>query len=477
MVYKDRDLDTICATATPTGVGGISVIRVSGSKAVSLVRTLCPFIPESPESHRAYFGLLKFPETTDPIDEVVATFFVRGRSFTGEDTFEISCHGSPIVVREILSQLTLIGARAADRGEFTYRAFMSGRIDLVQAESVLSLIESQSANSARQAIHQLNGSVSKELLEIEDRMIWCLAHMEASIDFSVEDIEVVANGLLIEKIQDLTKRLKTLVDSFSKGRILKEGFRLTLAGVPNVGKSSLLNLLVEEDRAIVTDIPGTTRDVIEASFLMEGLKVNVIDTAGLRESLDEIERLGIERSYQAQRSADGVFFVFDSSRGLSLDEIQKISLIPIEQVFIIGNKADQGPLTGSERVAAALGAIGASGFFQNLQGFLPKLREKIRIVSALNEKDGRVLKDLLKQHLGDIQFEDQAVISQVRHFENLSLSLGNMMRAHDLVVRQASPEFMSLEMKEALLRIQETLGKRFDDQIMDRVFSEFCIGK
>lgn len=477
---RDRDQDTICAQSTPAGVGGISVIRVSGPHAVTMVRALCEFIPERPESHRAYYGYLRSLNddvTGEPVDEVVATFFQKGRSFTGEDTFEISCHGNPRIVREILSELVNAGARTADRGEFTYRAFMNGRLDLVQAESVLSLIESQSKQSSQQALRQLQGSLSRELEQIENDLIWCLAHIEASIDFSTENLEVVDNRVLLSKVESLKNRIKKLVESFQKGRILKDGFQLVLTGVPNVGKSSLLNLLVEEERAIVTDIPGTTRDLIMDSFMINGLKVNVVDTAGLRKSEDTVEKIGIERSYSAQREADGIFFVFDSSRPLSAEELQELRQIDLTKAFLIGNKKDQGSEASKERVQRVIEQLQNEGFFQKLQGFDRVLKEKVHIVSAFDKSDGEKLKDILWESLGSNQYEDQAVISQARHFENLAGAYENMVQSEGLVRDNVSPELSALELKEALLRVQETLGKRFDDQIMDRVFKEFCIGK
>jgi tRNA modification GTPase len=477
---RDKDQDTICALSTPAGVGGISVIRVSGPHATSMTRALCEFLPEKPESHRVYYGFLRSLDvdiTGEPVDEVLVTYFQKGRSFTGEDTIEISCHGNPQIVREILSELVNAGARPADRGEFTYRAFMQGRLDLVQAESILALIESQSKRSAQQALRQLQGSLSQELEQIESDLIWCLAHIEASIDFSTEGLDVVDNTVLLGKVHGLQSQIKKLVDSFQKGRILKDGFQLVLTGIPNVGKSSLLNLLVEEDRAIVTEIPGTTRDLIVASFMIQGMKVNVVDTAGLRDSSDRVEKIGIERSYGAQKEADGIFFVFDSSKPLSEQELQELKGIEISKLHLIGNKRDQGDQTSRDRRDKVLNQLKDANFFQNLHGFDSVLKEKIHIVSAFDKSDGEKLKEILLESLGREQYEDQAVISQARHFENLSGAFENMMQAEALVKEGVSPELSALELKEALLRIQETLGKRFDDQIMDRVFKEFCIGK
>ena len=279
------------------------------------------------------------------------------------------------------------------------------------------------------------------------------------------------------KVQDLKRRILKLVKSFQTGRILKDGFRLVLSGVPNVGKSSLLNLLVEEDRAIVTEIAGTTRDLIEAAFMAHGFKVNAIDTAGLRESADRVEKLGIERSYRALQEADGVFFIFDSSKDLTNEELQELSQMDLSKTFLVGNKADQGSEGPKERVQRIEKQLKQQEFIQKLQGFDKLLKEKIHIVSAFDKRDAERLKDLLAKTLDETQYEDQAIISQARHHENLSKAFENMLQSEVLIEAGTSPELSALELKEALLRVQETIGKRFDDQVMDRVFKEFCIGK
>lgn len=474
---RDRDQDTVCAASTPPGVGGISVLRVSGKNAYTFTKKLCPFLSEVPESHRAQYGILKNPDSEVQIDEVMVTYFQNGRSFTGEDVCEISCHGNPVIVEAILQELILAGCRMADRGEFTYRAFMNGRLDLVQAESVMSLIHAQSQLGTRQALRQLQGSLSKSLENIEDTMTWCLAHLEASIDFSAEDIEVVSSQDLLLRVDQITQTLSKLLKTYRAGKVLQDGFKLVLAGIPNVGKSSLLNLLVGDSKAIVTDIPGTTRDLIEASFIVDGMKVLLVDTAGLRESSDHVEKIGIERSYRAQDSADGVFYVFDSSRSLAPEEIATINQLDPEKAFLIGNKVDLGKHALEERKAGLLEQLKGSRFLQKIQDLDLFWKTRVHFVSAMDENSGWNLKSVISNLLQQAQFEDQALISQARHFENLSKALENMGRAEKLVKQNSSPEFIALEMKESLIQIQETLGKRFDDQIMDRVFKEFCLGK
>jgi tRNA modification GTPase len=474
VLVKDADQETICAVSTPSGVGGISVIRLSGSASYQIAKSLCSFLPTLPESHKAYYGKLKSLDGADEIDEVLLTYFKKGSSFTGEEVCEISCHGSPAIAREILSELVLSGSRPANRGEFTYRAFMNGRLDLVQAESVLALIESQSRQSAQQALRQLQGSVSSALTQIEDSLIWCLAHIEASIDFSEENIEVVDNQVLLGKTNELISKIGGLISSFRAGRILRDGFQLVLTGVPNVGKSSLMNLLLEKERAIVTDVPGTTRDLIEEAFLVGGFKVNLVDTAGLRKTDDRIEKIGIEMSYQAQREADGIMFIFDSSQELSPEEIETLNSLPADKTILVGNKSDRAARDILDKIESQ---ILATPFYKNLKSMGFELKDKILIVSALNQKDRSLIKKEIESMIGAGSFRDGAVISQARHFEKLNLALANLQAAQNLIAGRKSIELQAIEMKEALLRVQETLGKRFDDQVMDRVFKEFCIGK
>ncbi|RYZ63252.1 MAG: tRNA uridine-5-carboxymethylaminomethyl(34) synthesis GTPase MnmE, partial [Proteobacteria bacterium] len=272
MLSIDRDTHTICAVSTPHGVGGISVLRISGPDSLEITREIASFLPLNIESHRVYFGTLRSPEFQDEIDEVLVTYFKKGHSFTGEEVLEISCHGNPHICQKILNELIAIGARAADRGEFTYRAFMNGRVDLVQAEGILSLIESQSDKAMKLSLRQLKGQLSQRLESIENEITWLMAHLEAGIDFSTEGLDLVSDAVVTEKLTIIESGLQKLVNTYQSGRILRDGVRVALAGRPNVGKSSLLNLLLEEERAIVTEIAGTTRDVISGETQYAGVK-------------------------------------------------------------------------------------------------------------------------------------------------------------------------------------------------------------
>ncbi len=474
MVHVDKDKDTICAIATPHGVGGISVIRISGPNSLSIVRKVCSFVPEFPESHKVFFGVLK--NEIDAIDEVLVTYFQNGKSFTGEEVIEISCHGSPIICQTILNALIQLGCRMADRGEFTYRAFMNGRMDLIQAESVLSLIESQSKQAAKLALRQLKGDLSKRLESIEDKMTWILAHAEASIDFSTEGIDVVDYSEVQDKLVWLEGELTQLVSTFKVGRLLKDGFKVVLTGLPNVGKSSLLNLFLEDERAIVTDIAGTTRDIVTGDTSFKGIKFTFVDTAGLRDhTTDLVERIGIQKSYEAQNDSDAVFFVFDSEQGLSKDEITVLDSLDPERTFILGNKVDK---TDYAKVNEGLVTqLSQSKFFSMIADPSDFIKKRVFFVSALDKRIRESVLAVLMDQVADLQVENSVLISNTRHYENLNRALVNTQRSQGVVAQNLGPEFLALELKESLIAIHETLGKRFDDQIMDRVFKEFCIGK
>lgn len=475
MLIGDRDKDTVCAVSTPHGVGGISVIRISGSNAVEIVSKVCPFVTRKLETHRAYYGNL-IDRNGNIIDEVVATYFTQGKSFTGEHTFEISCHGSPSICQSVLAELVNFGARPADRGEFTYRAFMNGKLDLVQAESVLALIESQSQQATKMALRQLKGELSIQLQSIENNMTWILAHAEAGIDFSTEDIKVVDNSEVLSRLDTIEAELSTLVASFNKGRIIKDGFRVVFTGIPNVGKSSLLNLFLQDERAIVTHIAGTTRDVIDGDASYQGVKFTFVDTAGLRTGAsDLVEQIGIQRSRAATDEADFVFFVYDVNQGLTLEELEILNSLDEQRSFILANKSDL--FSGNQNKELIETHLGDSNFFKNISDKEAFLKSRVFFVSALDKRIRALVLDELLQEFGDLEIENTVLISNARHLENLNKALENTQRARSVVQVGLGDEFLALEFKEALIAIQETLGKRFDDQIMDRVFKEFCIGK
>ncbi|MBX7230645.1 MAG: tRNA uridine-5-carboxymethylaminomethyl(34) synthesis GTPase MnmE [Bdellovibrionales bacterium] len=480
-MYLPGDTDTIAAISTPLGRGGIAVIRVSGAQSLKIVQQIAPFLPERIESHRVYFGVLRNSEYPQGLDEVLLTYFANGKSYTGEQTVELSCHGSDFVAKTILKLLMGAGARLAEKGEFTYRAFCNGKLDLVQAEAVLNLIESQSEQAAMVAFRQLKGGLSKSIEKIEDLVVWSAAHLEANIDFAQEDIEVASQADLLERLQQASEIIKSLLRTEAQGRWYKEGFRVVLLGLPNTGKSSLLNALLGEDKAIVNDQPGTTRDLVEGLTLVEGVEVSITDTAGLRETEDLVEKMGVERSFKQIPLVDFIFYVFDFDNQVrSLEELDKILVLKPKRtkIAVIFNKLDLYPgFMESDYLDNILALSKKNGFKHSNDFFIETDPDKFLFVSATTRWGLENFNYLIAKRIQEGLVDNSEVVISMRHFELLSLALKSIERAVDLLKSQASPEFVSFELKDAVLSIHTVLGKRFDDQVMDRVFKEFCLGK
>lgn len=451
MLYKKDD--TICAIATAPGEGAIAVIRISGTSAKAVAKIVAPFLPENPESHRVYYGFLRKINSEDIIDEVLVTYFHGQRSFTGEDSVEVSCHGSPAIAHEIIIELIQAGARLAERGEFTFRAFMNGRIDLTQAEAVLSLIQSQSAQATRQSIKLLRGDFSMAIQAVEEQLLWSVSRLEANIDFSAEDIEFAAMAEITNKINLAKQSVSQLLGTYSSGKILKSGLRVALVGAPNVGKSSLLNALVNENRVIVSHLPGTTRDSVEIILEIAGHKVVVVDTAGLRLSHDDIEIQGMQRTHEEISQADLVLFIYDGTdlNTKNVYELLNKKNLENKKIFFVANKAD----SFTER----------------------SFSETDIYVSALTKHGVDALKAKIAQHLTAQFYENATVVLSTRQFELLSKMEHFLITGLDLISSNASPEFVISELQEALVGCMELLGKRFDDEVLDRIFNDFCLGK
>ncbi|MGZ3745804.1 MAG: tRNA uridine-5-carboxymethylaminomethyl(34) synthesis GTPase MnmE [Pseudobdellovibrionaceae bacterium] len=466
MYSGDRDSQTICAVSTPHGVGGISVIRISGPRSLEVTRKIAKFLPEKIESHKVYFGTLQDFSVGEAVDEVLVAYFQKGHSFTGEEVLEISCHGNPQICQSILKLLIAGGARSADKGEFTYRAFMNGNVDLVQAESILALIESQSKQAHRLALRQLKGLLSQKLEKLEDSLTWLMAHIEAGIDFSTEGLELLDLDILSSRLSEIETLLKSLVNSYKTGKILKEGIQIVLAGCPNVGKSSLLNLFLEEDRAIVTPVAGTTRDVISGDTQYNGIKLTFLDTAGIRNhTSDVVEQIGIKKSREAHTEADIILFVFDLSVGIQPEDEDLLKQLPKNDLFVVGNKLDQ--IKEPTQIPG----------FEKLTQYADFDKRNLFFVSALDQNARSLVLKEISSRYSQTDQQDYILLSNARHYENLSKALSNVVHCHQLMNERLGSEFLAIELKEALMAVQETLGKRFDDQIMDRVFKEFCLGK
>tara|TARA_B100000609_G_scaffold199624_1_gene205143 strand:- start:21218 stop:22591 length:1374 start_codon:yes stop_codon:yes gene_type:complete len=452
----NRDKDTICALASAPGRAGISVVRLSGPQAQVIAKKLCPFLPESLESHHIYYGHLRDPKSNHNVDEILAAYFSAGRGFTGEECFEFSLHGNPNLVDQCLELLVEHGARMAERGEFTFRAFHHGRIDLVQAESVLDLIQSESRKSASLSLRQLQGNLSSEMFQLKSEITSILAHLEANIDFAAEDIQVAEMDVLRDQTQALVSQIEKLLSNHRAGRILRSGFKVILLGSPNVGKSSLLNVLLGEEKAIVTPIEGTTRDLIEGQFLLEGYPVDLMDTAGLRESLDEIEKIGQKRAREKMESADLILMLIDGSKGVFPEEQALFESLPRDKTLVLVHKSDLKPAK-------------ISGDF----GSVPSVRLSSKTGEGLDDLKGMILKRILQE----VPSEDSVVSVNARHYNHLKRAQKFLGDSLTLMVNEESPDLIALELHQCLRQIYEILGEVYDDQVMDQVFSQFCIGK
>ncbi len=451
--------DTIVALATPPGVGAIGVIRVSGTHAFSVVNELFPSKDlDKQASHTLHVGLLQ--QNGEVLDEVVLSLFKGPRSYTGEDVIEISCHGSPFIQENILQAITGKGIRVAKPGEFTQRAFLNGKLDLTQAEAVADLIASNTEASRRTALHNMRGGFSTDLHHLREQLIRFSAMIELELDFSQEDVEFADRTQLNSLISELTHSTNQLLGSFQLGNVIKNGVQVAIIGKPNAGKSTLLNTLLNENRAIVSDIAGTTRDTIEEILNIKGVLFRLIDTAGIREhSQDLIESLGIEKSLEKMRAANVVMYLFD------VNEINAATLQTVVDNFkkenipyiLIGNKAEGN-------------ASGASQKFASLTGII--------FISAKEHTNIEELKNALvaKAISGDINAES-TIVTNTRHYDalqKLSESLADVQRGlHDKI----PGDLLALDIRQCLHYLGTITGQITNEDQLDFIFSKFCIGK
>jgi tRNA modification GTPase len=469
-----RDQDTICALATAHGLGAISVIRLSGKRAIEVARKTATFLPENLESHKIYYGVLK-DAAGAALDEVLVSYFAQGRSFTGEASFEISCHGSEAIVNEILQALVSFGARPSERGEFTYRSFMNGRMDLVQAESVLAMIESRSKRASNLAFRQLRGDLSTKLRALTERLTWILAQLEANIDFAAEDIEIAADALLAGKAKSLLEDVEALLATYRQGRLIRNGFQVVIAGRPNAGKSSLLNALAGEDRAIVTPIAGTTRDFVEAETQIDGHRVSIVDCAGLRVTDDPIEKIGVARALEKLKEADLVLYLVDAAEGLTQEDTAFFSAVPWDKTVVVENKEDLVAASSRDQAAKIVDAIDAATP-KTCPGTSFRSDRVIR-TSALRGTGLDQIRNLIGEDVRGATSEDSTLLSSARHFQGLEKVRASLKEAIPMLEHGESADLIALELQAGLQALYEILGLTYDDQVMDRVFNEFCLGK
>ena len=473
---------TIAALCTPKGKGALSVLRISGPQALEITKQLAPFLPAQPESHKLYFGVLK--ENERELDQVLIAYFKKGKSFTGEESLEISCHGGGLYA-EILKALLDRGARPAERGEFSFQAFSNGRMDLVQAEALLQLIEAESSSARSQALFQLKGSLSKKFLDLEKKWLFLLSHVEADIDFSLENLNLLTEDQIKEKIADLEKTVTALLSRYSPFERLQEGLVFGIFGRSNAGKSSLFNALLEEDKGIVSQEEGTTRDLLEGRLLNpKGLNILLKDSAGFRKSQSDGERQGQEKSRQLFKDCEQRLLVVDV-RDLSLEE--ELVQEP-QKTWLVFTKSDllagAGQKISSQENSRKAGEKRKDALSKNqnpikhLKETLKKryknlkLPEKNFLVSSLS---GDGISKLRKEILacGALQSED-FLISNSRHHKALIQMKKALENGKKIDFER---DLMALELRQGLLALYEILGKQIEDKLLDQIFKQFCIGK
>ncbi len=443
-----RHHDTIVAISTPPGRGGIGVVRLSGPQATSITALLLDTEPDW-QPWRSFLATL-CDEHGHSIDHVIVAFFRKPLSYTAEDVVEISCHGSPIVLQYCVERCCHFGARPAEPGEFTLRAFLNGRLDLPRAEAVRDLIESTTLYQARIAAQQIEGSVSKRIQPLKNQLLELISLLEAGIDFAEDDVDVAPDEEILRRLQPLTGGLEQLVSTFSYGRMVHNGFSLAIVGRPNVGKSSLFNRLLEQDRAIVTAIPGTTRDTVSETASLGGIPVKFLDTAGIRQGTDLVETLGIERSYQAMADADLTLVVLDASAPISADdEVLLEKARHLGRHLVVYNKCDLAPTSEALAVSALTG-----------EG-IAHLREAIREAVGLASESA----------------QESGFITSLRHEQLLRDSIDALHKARQAVQFHIPHEMLLLDLYAALQPIDAITGATTVDDILNRIFATFCIGK
>lgn len=458
--------DTIAAVATPMSPSGIGIIRISGEKAIQVVDKL--FISKKKDkklinvkTHTLHYGYITDPKTLQRVDEVLVSIMRGPNSFTKEDVVEINMHGGIVVIQKILRLILSEEVRLAEPGEFTKRAFLNGRIDLSQAEAVIDIINASTEMALDASINQLSGSVSDKISEIKALIIQIIAHIEASIDYPEYDIEALSNDNMIEQMETIKQRVTSLISSYDEGRRIKEGIKTVIVGKPNVGKSSLLNALLKEQRAIVTDIPGTTRDVLEEYMNIHGVPLRLIDTAGIRKTEDIIEKMGVEKSKEKLADADLILLMVDASTQLTQEDFEIIEMVKNKKVIVLLNKIDLEVQVVIEDLKKLLGEHVIIPISVKTQNGLHLLENEI--------------KDLFL--LGNIDFNDYVYITNVRHKNALEKALISIEEVMTSLHLEMAVDFLSIDLKNVYEDICEITGDSVKEDLINQIFSQFCLGK
>lgn len=457
--------DVIAAISTPAGVGGIGIVRMSGEGCIAIADAVfCGKKGKElkdKKSHTISYGTVLDPKTGKVIDEVLAMVMKAPHTYTKEDVVEFDCHGGNLVVRKILEALLNTGARLAEPGEFTKRSFLNGRIDLAQAEAVVDIIHSKTELSRQAAVNQLEGRLTKEVRKMRNELLDMIATIEAAIDYPEHDVEEDTYRQMQEKATNLIVQMEKMLESADRGKIIREGLETVIVGKPNVGKSSLLNWFLEEERAIVTDVPGTTRDTVEEYINIEGIPVKIVDTAGIRQTGDIVEQMGVEKSKEYAARGDLILMMVDMSRPLDEEDKEILELITEKKVVLLLNKMDLEPKVSREELIP----------------YVPE--ENIISISILKNKGFETLTKRLKELFfgGEVATAEDGLLGNVRHRNALYHAKESMERALVTIETKMPEDFISMDLQEANDSLGEITGDSVDEEIIDRIFTKFCLGK
>ena len=459
--------DTITALASASGSGAVAIIRVSGPETFSIVNSI--FTAKSKksileqDSHTIHLGHIK--DDTKVLDEVLVSLFKNPKSYTSEDVIEINCHGSSYIQQEILQLLLRKGCRTAEAGEFTLRAFLNGKMDLSQAEAVADLIASDSEAAHQIAIQQMRGGFSNEIKKLRDELLNFASLLELELDFAEEDVEFADRSQFVALLSKIEILLKRLIDSFALGNVIKNGIPVSIVGAPNVGKSTLLNALLNEERAIVSDIAGTTRDTVEDEISIGGLRFRFIDTAGIRETKDTIEHIGIQKTFEKISQAKVVIYLVDSSK-LEIENLETIkneitqikNQHPLKPLIVIGNKVDSLDSNKREAINSSI--------------------SEILFISAKQKTGITELTDKLLSFVNDGSLRnDETIVTNSRHYDSLIKSLEQIQNVQDGMNMQLSGDLLAIDLREALFHLGNITGEVTNDELLGNIFANFCIGK
>lgn len=457
--------ETIAAIATPPGDGGIGIIRISGQSALDIGNKIFlnkdNKILSGLENRKLHYGHAINPKTKEIIDEVMIVFMNAPATYTTEDVVEVHCHGGTIPVKRILETILNSGARLAEAGEFTKIAFLNGRLDLSQAEAVMDLISAKTDSSFDLGLKQLKGSLSNEVSKMIDVLMDTLAHIEASIDFPEDEIEEMAYGKLQQELQEVLSRIRNLLETVNTGKILKDGLKTVILGKPNVGKSSLMNAILRENRAIVTDIPGTTRDIIEEYVSIKGIPLKIVDTAGIRETDDIVERLGVDKAKEILENSDLAIVVFDMSRELDEEDREIIELVKGRKSIVLLNKTD----------------LPKKLDISYIESELPETKV---VNTAIIEGSGigvleQTLYDMFMS--SEVKIRDNTIITNTRHRDQLLKTEKNILEAIESIKMSLPIDCIEVDIKNAIENLGEITGDSVGEDIINTIFKNFCIGK